>query len=108
MKGTKYGKLYGIGVGPGDPKLLTLRAKEILDQADVIFCPIYGYTKDFLFIYKNLAVSKLEKLERLEQLRILENGYSIRVTETKYETIGVDTREDLEKVKQWLIMKSKM
>lgn len=69
---------------------------------------LYGYTKDFLFIYKNLAVSKLEKLERLEQLRILENGYSIRVTETKYETIGVDTREDLEKVKQWLIMKSKM
>jgi precorrin-2/cobalt-factor-2 C20-methyltransferase len=39
MKGTRYGKLYGIGVGPGDPKLLTLRAKEILDQADVIFCP---------------------------------------------------------------------
>jgi len=39
MKRTKYGKLYGIGVGPGDPKLLTLRAKEILDQADVIFCP---------------------------------------------------------------------
>ena len=39
MKRTKHGKLYGIGVGPGDPKLLTLRAKEILDQADVIFCP---------------------------------------------------------------------
>ena len=39
MKSTKYGKLYGIGVGPGDPKLLTLRAKEILDQVDVIFCP---------------------------------------------------------------------
>ena len=35
----KYGKLYGIGVGPGDPKLLTLRAKEILDQVDIIFCP---------------------------------------------------------------------
>ena len=35
----KFGKLYGIGVGPGDPKLLTLRAKEILDQVDVIFCP---------------------------------------------------------------------
>ncbi len=39
MKRTRYGKLYGIGLGPGDPKLLTLRAKEILDQADVIFCP---------------------------------------------------------------------
>src|SRR5512147_3087622 len=35
----KMGKLYGIGVGPGDPKLLTVRAKEILDQVDVVFCP---------------------------------------------------------------------
>lgn len=35
----KRGKLYGIGIGPGDPKLLTLRAKEIIDQVDIIFCP---------------------------------------------------------------------
>ena len=33
------GKLYGIGIGPGDPKLLTLRAKEILDEVDMIFSP---------------------------------------------------------------------
>lgn len=33
------GKLYGVGIGPGDPKLLTLRAKEILDQANTIFVP---------------------------------------------------------------------
>jgi precorrin-2/cobalt-factor-2 C20-methyltransferase len=39
MRQKNRGKLYGIGVGPGDPKLLTLRAKEILDQVDVIFCP---------------------------------------------------------------------
>lgn len=69
---------------------------------------LYGYTKDFLFTYKNLPASKLEKLEQLEQLRILENGYPIRVIETKYETIGVDTREDLEKVRQWMVVKSKM
>ena len=68
---------------------------------------LYGYTKDFLFTFKNLPPSKLEKLEKLEQLRILENGYPIRVIETKYETIGVDTREDLERVGQWLLMKSK-
>ena len=68
---------------------------------------LYGYTKDFLFTFKNLPPSKLEKLEKLEQLRILENGYPIRVIETKYETIGVDTREDLERVSQWLLMKSK-
>ncbi len=69
---------------------------------------LYGYTKDFLFTYKNLPQSKLESFEKLEQLRILENGYPIKVIETKYETIGVDTQEDLEKVKQYLAIKSKL
>ena len=63
---------------------------------------LYGYTKDFLFTYKALAESKLEKLEKLEQLRILENGYRIKLVETSFETFGVDTPEDLEKVKQRL------
>lgn len=69
---------------------------------------LYAYTKDFLFTYKNLPVSKLEKFEKLEQLRVLENGYPIKVIETKFETIGVDTREDLEKVKQYLNMRAKI
>jgi 3-deoxy-manno-octulosonate cytidylyltransferase (CMP-KDO synthetase) len=68
---------------------------------------LYAYVKEFLFTYKNLPPSKLEKLEKLEQLRILENGYPIMVLETKHETIGVDTREDLEKVVAWLHMKVK-
>jgi 3-deoxy-manno-octulosonate cytidylyltransferase (CMP-KDO synthetase) len=63
---------------------------------------LYGYTKDFLFIYKNLPVSYLERVERLEQLRVLEEGLRIKVIETKYDTIGVDTPEDLEKVKAYL------
>ncbi len=63
---------------------------------------LYGYTKDFLFTYKNLPVSYLEKVERLEQLRVLEEGLRIKVIETKYDTIGVDTPEDLEKVKEYL------
>jgi 3-deoxy-manno-octulosonate cytidylyltransferase (CMP-KDO synthetase) len=63
---------------------------------------LYGYTKDFLFIYKNLTQSRLEKLEKLEQLRILENGYRIKVVETKFETYGVDTPQDLLRVKAWL------
>lgn len=69
---------------------------------------LYAYSKDFLFTYKNLSPSKLEKFEKLEQLRVLENGYPIKVIETKYETIGVDTREDLEKVRQYLNIKAKM
>ncbi|MFZ2938130.1 MAG: 3-deoxy-manno-octulosonate cytidylyltransferase [Candidatus Omnitrophota bacterium] len=63
---------------------------------------LYGYTKDFLFTYKNLPVSSLESVEKLEQLRVLQAGLKIKVIETQYETIGVDTLEDLEKVKRYL------
>jgi 3-deoxy-manno-octulosonate cytidylyltransferase (CMP-KDO synthetase) len=63
---------------------------------------MYGYTKDFLFTYKNLPASTLENIEKLEQLRVLQEGLKIKVIETKYETIGVDTPDDLEKVKDYL------
>ena len=63
---------------------------------------LYAYTKDFLFTYKNLPASKLEELEKLEQLRILENGYRIKVVETTHDTYGVDVPEDLERVRKYL------
>jgi len=63
---------------------------------------LYGYSKDFLFVYKNLPVSYLERVESLEQLRVLEEGYRIKTIETKYDTIGVDTPEDLQKVVKFL------
>jgi len=63
---------------------------------------LYGYTKDFLFTYKNLPVSDLERIERLEQLRVLQEGFRIKVLETRYDTVGVDTAEDLEKVREYL------
>lgn len=63
---------------------------------------LYGYTKDFLFTYKNLPASSLERTEKLEQLRVLSGGYKIKVIETPYDTIGVDTPADLEKVKEQL------
>jgi len=63
---------------------------------------LYGYTKDFLFIYKNLPPSSLEKTERLEQLRVLEEGFRIKMVETKYDTISVDTQEDLDRVEAYL------
>lgn len=63
---------------------------------------LYSYTKDFLFTYKNLPVSNLEKIEQLEQLRVIEGGFRIKVIETKFDTVGVDTPQDLEKVKEWL------
>lgn len=58
---------------------------------------LYAYAKDFLFTFKSLPQSRLEKIERLEQLRVLENGYKIKVIETKFDTIGIDTQEDLQK-----------
>lgn len=63
---------------------------------------LYAYTKDFLFTFKKLPVSQLENLEKLEQLRVLESGYKIKAIETKYDTIGVDTPQDLERVEQIL------
>ncbi len=63
---------------------------------------LYGYTKDFLFTYKNLPVSNLEKTEKLEQLRVLAEGFKIKVLETKFDTVGVDTPDDLERVKEQL------
>ena len=61
---------------------------------------IYSYRKDFLLHFSNLPQSILEKTEKLEQLRALENGHKIKVVKTKYDGIGVDTEEDLEKVIQ--------
>jgi 3-deoxy-manno-octulosonate cytidylyltransferase (CMP-KDO synthetase) len=63
---------------------------------------LYAYTKDFLFTYKNIPLSGLEKTECLEQLRVLEDGFKIKLIETKYESVGVDTPEDLEKVKSFI------
>jgi 3-deoxy-manno-octulosonate cytidylyltransferase (CMP-KDO synthetase) len=59
---------------------------------------LYVYRREFLLRYSDLPVGPLEKAEKLEQLRALENGYRIRVAATEYESIGVDTPEDLEKV----------
>jgi 3-deoxy-manno-octulosonate cytidylyltransferase (CMP-KDO synthetase) len=61
---------------------------------------LYAYSKDFLFIFKNLPESNLERIEKLEQLRVLEEGFRIKVIETNISTLGVDTPEDLEKVKK--------
>ena len=59
---------------------------------------LYVYRRDFLLAYSGLPVGPLERMERLDQLRALENGYRVRVVETEYESIGVDTPEDLERV----------
>lgn len=61
---------------------------------------IYGYTKKFLLKFSNMEQSYLERLEKLEQLRALENGYKIKMIETSYNSIGIDTQEDYMKAKE--------
>jgi 3-deoxy-manno-octulosonate cytidylyltransferase (CMP-KDO synthetase) len=63
---------------------------------------MYAYRTDVLKQLTALPVSSLEKVESLEQLRWLENGFRINVAETKTETIGIDTPEDLQKALAYL------
>jgi 3-deoxy-manno-octulosonate cytidylyltransferase (CMP-KDO synthetase) len=63
---------------------------------------IYGYKRHFLLSLKQMPVSRLETAEKLEQLRVLENGYKIRMVECEHGTLSVDTPEDIIKVEQLL------
>jgi 3-deoxy-manno-octulosonate cytidylyltransferase (CMP-KDO synthetase) len=63
---------------------------------------LYVYRRAFLVQYAKMPQTPLEKLEKLEQLRVLENGFKIAVVETPYESISVDTPEDLENVRRRL------
>jgi 3-deoxy-manno-octulosonate cytidylyltransferase (CMP-KDO synthetase) len=59
---------------------------------------VYVFRRKFLLLFSKMKVTPLEKLEKLEQLRALENGYRIKVTCVNYEPLSVDTPEDLQKV----------
>lgn len=63
---------------------------------------LYAYRADVLKSITALPQSSLEKAESLEQLRWLQNGYRIRVVETKFETVGIDTPEDLRRAENLL------
>lgn len=63
---------------------------------------IYAYRKNFLLKLTELPVGKLESAEKLEQLRVLENGYKIRTVLTDYVSVSVDTRGDLEQVTKYI------
>lgn len=63
---------------------------------------IYAYRRDFLLEYIRWEATPLEQAESLEQLRALENGVKIRVIETQWDSVGVDTPEDLDKARALL------
>jgi 3-deoxy-manno-octulosonate cytidylyltransferase (CMP-KDO synthetase) len=66
----------------------------------------YAYRKPALDRFCSLPESQLERSERLEQLRFLENGIPIYVTETIHDTIGVDTEDDLRRVEGLILARS--
>lgn len=73
------------------PGLLRLAAKHT---------GMYVYRRDFLLTYAKLPSTPLEQTELLEQLRALEHGYQIKVVPVVHRSIGVDTPDDLERVRQ--------
>jgi len=64
-------------------------------------CGIYGYTAESLRRFCGFSQGILEQVERLEQLRALENGMKIRCQIHDFESIGIDTPGDLERFRQW-------
>jgi 3-deoxy-manno-octulosonate cytidylyltransferase (CMP-KDO synthetase) len=64
---------------------------------------LYGYTRKALAQFHKLPQSSLELSEKLEQLRLLENGIDILVPETPYDTVGVDTEADLKDAADFLL-----
>ena len=65
---------------------------------------LYAYRKRFLMEYSSMPRSPLEEIEKLEQLRILENGIPIKVLETKFDSIGVDSQADIEIIEKQLAL----
>jgi 3-deoxy-manno-octulosonate cytidylyltransferase (CMP-KDO synthetase) len=63
---------------------------------------LYVYQREFLLRLAGLPPTPLERAEGLEQLRVLEHGFRIRTVETSVDTIGVDTPDDLERVRRLL------
>jgi 3-deoxy-manno-octulosonate cytidylyltransferase (CMP-KDO synthetase) len=64
---------------------------------------LYAYRRAALMHFPALPASALESIERLEQLRFLENGINLYVAPTAFDTIGVDTEEDLQRVESILL-----
>jgi 3-deoxy-manno-octulosonate cytidylyltransferase (CMP-KDO synthetase) len=62
---------------------------------------LYVYRKEWLFKFSQLKPTDLEQTEKLEQLRMLENGFRIKIVVTEFESISVDTPDDLDRIRRY-------
>jgi 3-deoxy-manno-octulosonate cytidylyltransferase (CMP-KDO synthetase) len=83
----------------GDPNKAIAAEPELLRESYRKHTGLYVYRREFLLEFASWPQTRLEKLEMLEQLRALEHGAKIRVVEAVGSSIGVDTEEDLERVR---------
>ena len=84
-------------------------AKDAINRTEMYkHIGLYVFRKNLLLEFTRLKQTDLEKTEKLEQLRMLENGFKIKIVVTELESIGVDTPEDLNRARayyNWLIKK---
>lgn len=74
---------------------------EIFEKADIYkHIGLYVYRREDLLKFTQLAPTDLENIEKLEQLRMLENGFRIKIVETEYDSFSVDTPEDLKRARK--------
>jgi 3-deoxy-manno-octulosonate cytidylyltransferase (CMP-KDO synthetase) len=62
---------------------------------------LYVFRKDYLLKFSKLPQTDLEKTEKLEQLRMLENGFKIKIVTTEFDTLSVDTQDDLDRIRRY-------
>ncbi|MBU0477102.1 3-deoxy-manno-octulosonate cytidylyltransferase [bacterium] len=85
-------------------KWKNLNTKLILGTTDIFYkhLGIYAYRKHFLLKYAKMPQTYLEKIEKLEQLRVLEHGYRIKMAETEFDSMSIDIPADLRKIREIL------
>jgi len=82
--------------------IIPYKREETLNPEYFLHVGVYAYKKDVLMNFTKWPQSSLEKIEKLEPLRYLENGIKIKMAETEYNNIAIDTPEDLERAKSSL------
>lgn len=75
-------------------------ANTIIDVPYFLHVGVYGFRKETLLNFTRWPAAKLEQVEKLEQLRYLENGVSIRMALVDFKSVAIDTPEDLERAEQ--------